>query len=68
LTLGFLKLEAAIPDEDLLTQLVEGENSWRSKLDVGGKNSLRPIDQENGVSPVGLFALVRRDGNKTQNS
>jgi hypothetical protein len=29
-----------------LTHLVEGKNSWRPELDVGGKNSLRPIDQE----------------------
>jgi hypothetical protein len=44
LTSGFFKLEEAIPDEVLLTQLVEGEHPWRSELDVGGKNSLRPID------------------------
>jgi hypothetical protein len=29
-----------------LANFVEGENSWRPKLDVGGKNNLRPIDQE----------------------
>jgi hypothetical protein len=46
LTPGFFKLEEAIPDEVLLTQLIEGKNSWRSELDIGGKNSLRPIDQE----------------------
>jgi hypothetical protein len=44
LTAGFFKLEEAIIDEVLLTQLVEGEYPWRSELDVGGKNSLCPID------------------------
>jgi hypothetical protein len=43
---SFFKLEEAILDEVLLTQLIEGEHAWRPKLDVGGKNSLRPIDQE----------------------
>jgi hypothetical protein len=42
----FFELEEAILDEVLLTHLVEGKNSWRPELDVGGKNSLRPIDQE----------------------
>jgi hypothetical protein len=43
---GFFELEEAIFDEVLLTHLVEGKNSWRPELDIGGKNSLRPIDQE----------------------
>jgi hypothetical protein len=29
-----------------LANFIEGEHSWRPELDVGGKNSLRPIDQE----------------------
>jgi hypothetical protein len=29
-----------------LANFVEGEHSWRPEFDVGGKNSLRPIDQE----------------------
>jgi hypothetical protein len=37
-----------------LMYLVEGEHSWRPKLDVGGKNSLRPIDQEERSFPSGL--------------
>jgi hypothetical protein len=44
LTPGFFKLEEAIADEVLLTQLVEGENPWRSEHDVGRKDNLRPID------------------------
>jgi hypothetical protein len=51
LTPGFFKLEEAIPDDVLLMQLVEGKNSWRSELDVGGKNSLCPIDQEEWSFP-----------------
>jgi hypothetical protein len=51
LTPGFFKLEEAIVDEVLLTQLVEGEYPWRSELDVGGKNNLRPIDQEEWSLP-----------------
>jgi hypothetical protein len=39
LTLGFLKLEEAIADEVLLTQLVEGEYPWRSELDIGREDS-----------------------------
>jgi hypothetical protein len=38
----------------LLMQLVEGEYSWRSELDVGGKNSLHPIDQEEWSFPSRL--------------
>jgi hypothetical protein len=57
LTPGFFKLEEAIPDEVLLTQLVEGEYSWRSELDVGGKNSLRPIDQEEWSFPSRLGCI-----------
>jgi hypothetical protein len=44
LTPSFFKLEEAILDEVLLMQLVEDEHSWRSELDVGGKNSLCPVD------------------------
>jgi hypothetical protein len=44
LTPGFFKLEEAIADEVLLTQLIEGEHPWRSELDIGLKDSLRPID------------------------
>jgi hypothetical protein len=44
-----------------LANFVEGEHSWRPELDVGGKNSLRPIDQEERVSPVGLVAVVLMD-------
>jgi hypothetical protein len=51
LTASLFMLEEAIPDEVLLTQLVEGEHSWRSELVVGGKNSLRPIDQEEWSLP-----------------
>jgi hypothetical protein len=43
---NFFKLEEAILDEVLLANLIEGEHSWRPELDIGGKNSLRPIDQE----------------------
>jgi hypothetical protein len=43
---SFFELEEAVLDEVLLAILVEGEHSWRPKLDVGGKYSLRPIDQE----------------------
>jgi hypothetical protein len=61
LTSGFFKLEETIIDEVLLMQLVEGEHPWRSELDVGGKNNLHPIDQEEWSLPVGLVALVRMD-------
>jgi hypothetical protein len=54
LTPGFFKLEEAIVDEVLLTQLVKGEYPWRSELDVGGKNNLRPIDQEEWSLPSRL--------------
>jgi hypothetical protein len=43
---SFFELEEAVLDEVLLVNLVEGEHSWRPELDVGGKNSLRPINQE----------------------
>jgi hypothetical protein len=46
LTPGFFKLEEAVADEVLLKKLIEGEHPWRSELDVGRKDSLRPIDQE----------------------
>jgi hypothetical protein len=51
LTPGFFKLEKAIANEVLLTQLVEGEHPWRSKLDVGRKDNLHPIDQEEWSLP-----------------
>jgi hypothetical protein len=51
---SFFELEEVILDEDLLTYLVEGEHSWRPELDVGGKNSLCPIDQEERGLPGGL--------------
>jgi hypothetical protein len=51
LTPGFFKLEEMMADEVLLTQLIEGEHPWRSKLDVHGKNILHPIDQEEGSLP-----------------
>jgi hypothetical protein len=44
LTPGFFKLEEAVADKVLLTKLIEGEHPWRSELDVGRKDSLRPID------------------------
>jgi hypothetical protein len=37
-----------------LANLVEGEHSWRPELDVCGKYSLRPIDQEERSLPGGL--------------
>jgi hypothetical protein len=43
---SFFEQEEAILDEVFLANFVKGEHSWRPKLDVGGKNSLRPIDQE----------------------
>jgi hypothetical protein len=52
LTPSLFKLEEAILDEVLLTQLIEGEHSWRSELDVGGKNRLRPIDQVIWGGPI----------------
>jgi hypothetical protein len=59
---NFFEQEEAILDEVLLVNFVEGEHSWRPELDVSGKNSLRPIDQEErglssglcGGSPDGL--------------
>jgi hypothetical protein len=46
LTPGFFELEESIADEALLTKLIEGEYPWRSEFDVGRKDSLGPIDQE----------------------
>jgi hypothetical protein len=46
LTPGFFKQEEGVADEVGITKLIEGEHPWRSELDVGRKNSLRPIDQE----------------------
>jgi hypothetical protein len=43
---SFFEQEEAVLDEVLLANFVKGEHPWRPKLDVGGKNSLRPIDQE----------------------
>jgi hypothetical protein len=37
-----------------LMYLIEGEHSWRLELDVGGKNSLHPIDLEERSLPGGL--------------
>jgi hypothetical protein len=51
LTPGFFKLEEMITNEVLLMQLIEGEYPWRSKLDIGGKNSLCPINQEEWSLP-----------------
>jgi hypothetical protein len=51
---GFFELEEAILDEVLLMHLVEGKKSWRPKLDIGGKNSLHPIDQEERSFSSGL--------------
>jgi hypothetical protein len=51
LTPGFFKMEEKIVDEVLLTQLIEGEYPWRSEFDVGRKNNLRPIDQEEWILP-----------------
>jgi hypothetical protein len=51
---GFFELEEAVLDEVLLANLVEAEHSWRPKLDVGGKDSLHPIDQEERSLPGGL--------------
>jgi hypothetical protein len=46
LALSFFKLEEVVLDEVPLANFVEGEHSWQPELDVGGKNSLRPLDQE----------------------
>jgi hypothetical protein len=37
-----------------LMYLVEGEHPWRPKLDISGKDSLRPVDQEERSLPSGL--------------
>jgi hypothetical protein len=44
-----------------LMQLVEGGNSWRSELDIGGKNSLCPVDQEEWSFP-GRLGCTRTKG------
>jgi hypothetical protein len=46
LTLGIFKLEEAVADEVLLTKLIGGEHPWQSELDIGRKDNLYPIDQE----------------------
>jgi hypothetical protein len=46
LALSFFEQEEAILDEVPLANFIEGEHSWRPELDVGGKNSPHPIDQE----------------------
>jgi hypothetical protein len=51
---SFFKLEEAILDEVLLMYLIEGEQSWQPELDVGGKDSLCPVDQEERSLPGGL--------------
>jgi hypothetical protein len=51
---SFFELEEAILDEVLLMYLVEGEHPWRPKLDIGGKDSLHPVDQEERSLPSGL--------------
>jgi hypothetical protein len=51
---SFFKLEEEILDEVLLMYLVEVEHSWRPELDIGGKDSLRPVDQEERSLPGGL--------------
>jgi hypothetical protein len=43
---NFFELEEAVLNEVLLANFVEGEHSWQPELDIGGKNSLRRIDQE----------------------
>jgi hypothetical protein len=43
---SFFEQEEAVLDEVLLAIFIEGEHPWRPELDVGWKNSLRPIDQE----------------------
>jgi hypothetical protein len=51
---SFFKLEEVIFYEVLLMYLVEGEHPWRPELDVGGKDSLRPVDQEERSLPSGF--------------
>jgi hypothetical protein len=51
---SFFELEEVVLDEVLLANLIEGEHSWRPELDVGGKHSLCPIDQEKSSLPGGL--------------
>jgi hypothetical protein len=51
---SFFELEEVVLDEVLLANLIEGEHSWRPELDVGGKNCLHPIDQEERSLPGGL--------------
>jgi hypothetical protein len=51
---SFFKMEEAILNEVLLMYLIEGEHPWRPELDVDGKDSLHPIDQEERSLPSGL--------------
>jgi hypothetical protein len=51
LTPGLFKVEEAIADEVLLTQLIEGDYPWQPELDIGRKDSLRPIEQEEWILP-----------------
>jgi hypothetical protein len=51
---SFFELEEAVLDEVLLANLVEGKHYWRPELDIGGKHSLSPIDQEKRSLPGGL--------------
>jgi hypothetical protein len=44
LTPGLFEQEEAVADEILLTKLIEVEHPWRSKLDVGRKDSFCPVD------------------------
>jgi hypothetical protein len=61
LTPGFFKMEEAVADEVLLMKLIEGEHPWRSELEVGRKDSLRPIDQEERSLP-GWLGCTGTDG------
>jgi hypothetical protein len=54
LTPGFFELQEAVADEVLLTKLIEGKHPWRSEFDVGRKDSLGPIDQEERGLPSRL--------------
>jgi hypothetical protein len=58
---GFFEQQEAVLDEVLLANFVEGEHPWRPKLDVGGKNNLRPIDQEERSLSSGFVAVVLMD-------
>jgi hypothetical protein len=43
---SFFEQEEAVLDEVFLVNFVEGKHPWRPELDVRGKNSVRPIYQE----------------------